>query len=330
MTALGTAIRCFVRAFAIVACVVGPLAHAQNVGDWWVLHGDDDHVSFLGLGAVYATATIAPSDVVAGDTALLVACDPQSPVGFEVSLFVAPEGDVALDGVVVDILLRPDQGAILERQWFLATGVGYTDAVAFYDDTAELLALLRSASTFALRVQASSTAYAADRTYQFDVRDFAAAIDHLRCARADADTPVVPDGAPAGSAWHVVPGEYASAGTVADGLEEVVVVFCRPGADGVGIDVGAYDAPTLGPSVEVVFRSGSVDFLTTVADLNEYGSYELVDEVAEHRLIRNLRLMTDVTVTLRPVAGGAERRFSLTTSGFSEALAELGCYAAPR
>lgn len=330
MIVLGTAIRSIARTLVVGACLVGPLASAQDIGGWWLLQGEDDRLSYLGLGAIYAEPIAAPPGMSTDATALLVACDPQSPVGFEISVFVDPEGDSALDGVVIDVLLRPDQGAILERRWFLVGGASYTDAVAYYDDTAELLTLLSDASTFALRVLASPTAYATERTYQFDVRGFAAALAELRCAQPTTAAPSTPAGAPVAHAWDVIPGEYASAGTNANGLEEVLVVFCRVDANGIGVDVGAYGAPTLGQSVQVVFRSGSVDFLTTTASLNEYGSYELVDDVAENRLVRNLRLMTDVTVTLRPAGGAVERSFSLSTSGFSEALTGLGCYLAPR
>lgn len=330
MFTLARSVRSLVRTLLAGASLLGPIASAQDVGGWWLLQGTDDWLSVQGLGAMYAESTLAPVGMAAADTALLVACDPASPVGYEVSAFVDLQGDPALDGLVVDVLLRPDQGTILERRWFLVSAVDYTDAVAYYDDTAELLELLRGAATFALRVQPSPAGYASDRTFQFDVRGFDAALAQLRCAQPAADAPTGPTAPTTTAAWDVVPGEYASAGALVDGLEEVLVVFCRADANGIGIDVGAYDAPTLGASVEVVFRSGSVDFLTTSARLNEFGSYELVDDVAEDRLVRNLRLMTDVTVTLRPSGGGGERRFTLPTSGFAEALSGLGCHVARR
>jgi hypothetical protein len=328
--AFGTTVRRVVLALAVGSCLVGTMAFAQGVGSWRLLQPEDDLLSYLGLGAIYAEAIVVPAGMSADDTALLVACDPQSPVGFEISAFVDAEGDMSLDGVVVDVLIRPDQGSILERRWFLTGGAGYTDAVAFYDDTAELLSLLSDAATFALRVLASPDGYAAERTFQFDVRGFAGALAELRCAQPTADVPASPSGAPATDVWDVIAGEYASAGTLANGLEEVLVVFCRDDGNGIGVDVGAYGAPSLGPSAGVVFRSGSVDFLTTTARLNDYGSYELVDDVAENRLVRNMRLMTDVTVTLRPASGPGERSFTLSTSGFSTALTGLGCYVAPR
>ncbi len=330
MTALGTAIRSLARALLAGTWLIGSAASAQDVGGWWLLQAEDDWLSFQGLGAMYAEATLAPDGMASADTALLVACDPLSPVGYEVSAFVDLQGDASLDGLVVDTLLRRDQGAILERRWFLVSGADYTDAVAYYDDTAELLDLLRGAATLALRVQASPDGYASDRTFQFDVRGFDTALAQLRCAQPAGDGPTTPSAPTTNGAWDVVPGDYASAGVLANGLEEVVVVFCRADANGVGVDVGAYGAATLGASVEVVFRSGSVDFLTTSARLNEFGSYELVDDVAEDRLIRNLRLMTDVTVTLRPTSGGTGRSFTLPTSGFAEALSGLGCYVARR
>ena len=330
MTALGTAIRFLARIVLAGSCLIGSAASAQDVGGWWLLDGAEDRLSYQGLGAMYAEATLAPAGMTSADTALLVACDPLSPVGYEVSAFVDVQGGPSLDGLVVDVLVRPDQGAILERRWFLVSGPDYTDAVAYYDDTAELLDLLRGAATFALRVQASQGGYADDRTFQFDVRAFDAALAQLRCAQPVGDGPTTPSDPTLSSAWDVVPGEYASAGVLANGLEEVMVVFCRADANGVGVDVGAYGAATLGGSVEVVFRSGSVDFLTTDARLNEFGSYELVDDVAEDRLVRNLRLMTDVTVTLRPASGGAGRSFTLPASGFAEALSSLGCYVARR
>jgi len=312
---------------------------------WNVLDPEDDFISFAGLGSMFVEAFAYPDDMDAFDTALVVACDPESPVGFEASLWVDYDGRAAALGETATVLLRADQGTIAERTWILVDIDGFTEALVPYEETDAFLNLLRGAQTLALRVN-GAPGIIADRTFQFDVRGFEAAFAQVRCAAPRVDVPPATPGATspaapapaapaapsqgASPAWGVVPGDYASAGAVVNGLEEVLVVFCRPDGNGIGIDVGAYGAASYGPSAEAVFRSGSVDFLRSEVRANEFGSYELVDDATENRLVRNLRLMTDVTVTLRNPSGGSERRFTLTTAGFSEALSTLGCYQGAR
>lgn len=316
-------------ALTLVVLLTLPLASAQS--GWFVLAPEEDVVSFAGLGSMFVPAFTHPSDMDATETALVVACDPDSPWGYEVSVWVDNDGRAAAT-TYGSVLLRADQGVILEREWLGTADDGFTEAIAPYEDTGELLDLLRGAQVLAFRLS-GVPGVTTDRTFQFDVSGFATAFATLRCATLEA---APAPGAAAGGepivsgAWGVIPGDYVSAGASVNGLDEVLVVFCRADANGIGIDVGAYGAATIAGSAEAVFRSGSVDFLTARLQPNAFGSYELVDDVDENRLLRNLRLMTDVTVTLRPVAGGASRSFTLPTDGFGAALDALGCFVATR
>ena len=316
-------------ALTVVALLTLPLAAAQSA--WFVVAPEEDVISFAGLGSMFVAAFAFPADMDASDTALVVACDPDSPVGVEVSVWIDTDGRAAALAYG-NVLLRADQGAILEREWLRMNLDGFTEAIAPYEETGELLDLLDGAQVLAFRLSGVPGA-STDRTFQFDVTGFASAFATLRCATLEA-TPA--SGAAAGGepsvsgAWGVIPGDYVSAGASVNGLDEVLVVFCRSDANGIGIDVGAYGAATIAGTAEAVFRSGSVDFLTARLQPNAFGSYELVDDVDENRLVRNLRLMTDVTVTLRPVAGGASRSFTLPTDGFGAALDALGCFVATR
>lgn len=317
---------------ALIVATALCLGTAAAQSGWTVLAPEDDVVSFAGLGSMVTRAFDHPEDMRLDDTALVIACDPESPIGFEASVWVDTDGSAA-NRAHGSVLLRVDQGAILERSWLRVDPDGFTEAIAPYEDTEELFALLRGAHVLAFRL-AGVAGVSADRTFQFDVRGFEAAFGALRCASlAGATAPMTSEPAPVavdGGAWGVIPGEYASAGARVGALEEVLVVFCSGDANGIGIDVGAYDTPGLGANVEAVFRSGSVDFLTARLRPNAFGSYEVVDDVDENRLVRNLRLMTDVTVTLRQVGGGASRSFTLPTAGFAGALDALGCFVAAR
>ena len=316
----------------IAAILLVSSALAQTSG-WTVLAPEDDVVSFAGLGSMFAEAFDHPADMQPHQTALVIACDPESPIGFETSVWIDTDGSAAARAHG-NVLLRADQGPILERSWLRVDLDGFTEAIAPYEETEEVFDLLRGAGVLAFRLSGVAGA-SSDRTFQFDVRGFDGAFASLRCATpagaaGDAPSSSAIGGEAPGGAWGAVPGEYASAVTRANGLDEALVVFCRADTNGIGIDVGAYDTPPLGGSVEAVFRSGSVDFLTARVRENAFGSYELVDDVDENRLVRNLRLMTDVSVTLRRVGGGASRSFTLPTQGFYRALDTLGCFVAAR
>jgi len=343
---------------AISLCLLLSAAGAQGVGAWQV-ESTFDLYSYLGLGSIRVAAYQAPADVAAGDAWLVVGCDPDAPSGFEIAAWVAPAGTYALAGETldVDVLVRFDQGPVLEQRWFLAEGAFLTEAVVPYEIDATLFEGLATATNLALRIVADPASGVQERTFQYDVGGFSQALAAVRCGAPQpapgpapdpfADVPAAPDpfaDAPA------APDPFADA-TTDEGGDELVIgawafdgqdgmvaasdlgvlaVYCAAdGGNGVEIEVGDYDLAA--PAYEVVFRSGNIDFLTTTATRNQFAAAQLDGDDVEDRLVRFLRGVVDATITLTPRAGdGPPMSYRVATDGFNDALAALGCYVGDR
>lgn len=313
------------RVACICTCLAGA-ALAQGTGAWRV-ESDFDLYSFQGLGSLSVVAFQAPADLAPDDAILVLGCDAAAPGGVEISVWTAPLGAIpgAADGIDVDVLVRFDQGQILTQSWFLAEGYYATEAVAYYAENDTLLDGMARAATLAVRLQGDAARGIVERTFQFDVSGFSAAFSGLRCGEPYDDA--APDGTE-----ELVIGDWTfdgDAGMIAQADAGVVAVYCSavgPGnANGIDIEVGDYDL--LDPSYEVSFRSGNIDFLRTGATRNEFGAAQLDGDDVEDRLVRFLRGVVDLTVTLTPrLPGGAPIVYTVPTTGFNEAFARLGCY----
>ena len=301
-------------------------ALAQGGGAWRV-ESEFDLYSFQGLGSLSVVAFQAPADLDPDDAVLVLGCDAAAPRGVEVSIWTAPLGAVpgAADGIDIDVLVRFDQGPILTQGWFMAEGYFATEAVAYYAENDALLDGLARASTLAVRIQADPGRGIDERTFQFDVSGFATAFASLRCGEAFEDA--APD-APA----DLVIGSWTfdgDAGMIAQADAGVVALYCSPvgptNTNGIDIEVGDYELTEA--SYEVSFRSGNIDFLRAGATRNEFAAAQLDGDDLEDRLVRFLRGVVDLTVTLTPrTPGTVPVAYTVPTTGFNEAFARLGCY----
>lgn len=324
----------------------------------WQIENEFDLYSYLGLGSIRVAAYQAPADLDPADALLVIGCVPEAPSGYEIAAWIAPAGIFALgsETLDVDVLVRFDQGPVLNQRWFLAEGAFVTEAVAPFEIDAPLFAGLAAASNLALRIQADPATGVQERTFQYDVSGFAQSLAALRCGAPPAsaeppadpfgDAPVAPDpfdqapvapdpfdGAPTDATDDArVIGAWTFDGTegmVAAGDLGVLAVYCAPdGANGVEIEVGDYALAD--PAYDVVFRSGNIDFLKTTATRNQFGAAQLDGDDVEDRLVRFLRGVLDATITLAPRSGGATMSYRVPTDGFNEALAALGCYLGAR
>jgi len=308
----------------------------------WTVDSDFDLFSFLGLGSIWVEAQQHPADLAAADALLVVGCDPNAPAQVEIAAWAAPFGTIATgDGspLDVDVLVRFDQGGILRQRWFLSEGYFQIEAVAYYELNEALLAGLRTASTMALRIVADPSRSIAERTFQYDVRGFADALGALRCGELEAepDAPADPfaDAAtsdPFGGTDEVRVGDWVfdgDTGMLARSELGAVALYCADDANGVEIEVGDYGLSE--PRYAVRFRSGNIDFLQATATLNDFGAAQLDGDAVEDRLVRFLRGVVDLTVTIEPASKvGAPQTYTVSTLGFNDALARLGCYAGGR
>lgn len=311
--------------FALCACLAGA-AIAQGSGAWRV-ESDFDLYSYQGLGSLSVVAHEAPSDLPPNDALLVLGCDAGAPQGVEVAVWSAPLGVVpgAADGIDVTVLIRFDQGPILTQSWFLVEGTFATEAVAYYAENDALLDGLARASTLVLQMPADPAQGVAERAFRFDVAGFSSAFAALRCGTPFADEP-----GDAGDDLMI--GSWAfdgDAGMIAQADDGVVAVYCSPpgpgNANGIDIEVGDY--ALVDPSFEVSFRSGNIDFLRAAATRNEFAAAQLDGDDVEDRLVRFLRGVVDLTVTLSPrTPGTLPIVYTVPTTGFNEAFARLGCY----
>lgn len=312
-----------------------PSARAQGTGAWNV-DSEFDFFSYNGLGSIWLTAYQFPDGMTVDDAVLVVGCDPASTNGFEISAWVAPTPFEVPEGFSdeVAMLVRFDRGQILEQTWFLSDAIGVQEAVAYYDENEVLFAGLRQAANLALRVQADPANGVPERTFQFEVGGFSAALAALTCGEA----PDVGDGEDAGGMQDAP----APIGTwtfeVADGSRGMLAypsegagafaIYCGDAGNGIEIDVGPYDL-VQGDVYDVAFSSGSnVDFvfLAGTATVGPYAAPQLDGDDVEERLIRFLRGLVDLKITLTPRrAGAAALAFTVPTTGFNEAFATLGC-----
>lgn len=351
--------------FAIWLCLALGAATAQGTGGWQV-ESEFDLYSYLGLGSMWVAAYQAPADLEADDAPLVIGCAPGAPSGFEIAAWAAPTGTYALgaEPLDVDVLVRFDQGPVLNQTWFLVEGPFATEVVAPFELDQPLFAGLATAGNLALRIQADPASGVQERTFQYAIGGFSQALAELRCGTPD--PPAGPaadpfgDGAPAtdpfGNGSDPVgngaanPDPFAEAeageadealvigawvfdgadGMVASGDLGVLAVYCAPdAANGVEIEVGDYALAS--PAYEVVFRSGNIDFLKTTATRNQFDAAQLDGDDVEDRLVRFLRGVVDVTITLTPRAGeGPPMTYRVPSDGFNDALAALGCYVGDR
>lgn len=313
-------------------------AWAQDHGNW-VVESHLDAFSFNGLGSLWLEPYQTPVGLTAEEALLVVGCDASSPNGFEVLVQVGydlialtenDDGDLAM-------LVRFDQGAILDQSWFLAEGFFGQEVVAYYDMNEDLFAGLRSGSNLALRVQADPGRGVPEMTFQYDVRGFGAALASLACGEPsdawddegwewedDGDWEWADDDLQVGS-WSF-DGDFGMISSeIADGFN-VVAIYCSESADGNGIevDLGDYELTT-GDRFDVTFRSGNIDFLSASATVNGYGAAQLDTDVSEDRLLRYLRGVVDLTVVLKPAAGGATISYTVGNQDFVAAIGMLGC-----
>lgn len=320
---------------AVIALLAFGTTHAQT--GRWTIDSDFDLYSFAGLGSISTAATQHPSDLDAADALLVIGCDPNAPLGFEVTAWVAPlttyvfDGPGALDDVDVATLVRFDQGPVLRQIWFLAEGYFQAEAVAYYDLNAALLEGLAAASTMALRIEGDPSRDLSERTFQYDVRGFTSALEQLRCGAdgAEPEPPFDPFAdAPDPSDDVERVGDWTfdgEAGIVAQSDEGSVALYCAADANGVEIAVGDY--ALTGATFDVGFRSGSIDFLRATATLNDFRAAQLDGDDVEDRLVRFLRGVVDLTVRIDPTTGpGSGMTFTVPTVGFNDALKRLGCY----
>ncbi|MFU8888034.1 MAG: hypothetical protein ACNA8N_05495 [Trueperaceae bacterium] len=354
-------------------------AAAQGAGAWQV-ESDFDLYSYLGLGSVRLAAYQAPADVGPGDALLVIGCAPGAPSGFEIAAWVAPAGAFALwtEALDVAVLVRFDQGPVLNQTWVLAEGPYLTEAVAPFELDPPLFTGLTTASNLALRIVADPATGVQERTFQYAIGGFPEALASLRCGSPapapEASGDPFGDAAPTADPFGNGPDPFANgldpfgigsdpfgigptepdpfAGAVAgeaieglvvgawvfDGLDGMVTggdlgvlaVYCAPDApNGVEIEVGDYALAA--PAYDIVFRSGNIDFLKTTATRNQFDAAQLDGDDVEDRLVRFLRGVVDVTITLTPRSGGgAPMTYRVPTDGFNDALAALGCYLGDR
>ena len=304
----------------LLAAMLLSASHAQGTGAWNV-ESEFDLFSYLGLGSIWVAAYQHPDDLPANDAVLVVGCDDQSPNGYEVTAWVAATPFPVAAGTDgdVSVLVRFDQGPVATQTWFLTGEIGVQEAVAYYEFNEALFAGLASGGNLALRIQADPAAGVPERTFQYDVRGFSAALAQLTCGTAPASTPSAPD---AIGSWS--PTEDA-AGIFSAVAEGAIGLYCVEGGNGVEIDVGPYGLAE-GDVYDATFRSGSVDFLTTPVTVGPFGAAQIPDDATEERLIRFLRGIVDVTVSLAPRrAGLGAIVFTTPTTGFNDAFAALGC-----
>jgi hypothetical protein len=318
--------------------------YAQNGG--WNVDSDFDLYSFGGLGSVWTTAQQHPADVAPADAALVVGCDRAAPFGVEISAWVAPLGTTAFGPATsasldVEVMVRFDQGPILRQTWFVAEGYFQTEAVAYYDLNETLLAGMADATTMALRIRADPARGVQERTFVYDVRGFALALARLTCADDEpppatappATAPTTPDPF-ADAADDTVEDDLArigawtfdgTAGMSASDATGAISLYCAGDGNGIEVEVGDY--ALTGDAYEVRFRSGSIDFLTATAARNEFDAAQLDDDGLEDRLVRFLRGVVDLTITISPTSGaGRAMTYTVATVGFNDALTRLGCY----
>lgn len=321
-------------------------AAAQTATGGWTVESDFDLFSYNGLGSIWLPAYQHPDDLPVEDALLVVGCDPNAPNGYEVSAWVASAPfDVTADFTgEVSVLVRFDQGPVLTQTWFLADSIGVQEAVAFYDVNDALFAGLAQARTLAVRVQADVATGVPERTLQYDVSGFSAALAQLRCGEVPAGSPNgAPEGAPEGTAEDAAPtavepttigawriddddGLVGMLAIAADGAG-VIGVYCSDAGNGIEIDVGTYGLAE-GDVYDVTFRSGNIDFLTATATVGPFEAPQLDGDDVEERLVRFLRGVVDLTVTLTPRrSGGAAVPFAFATPtlGFNDAFAAIGC-----
>ena len=190
--------------------------------------------------------------------------------------------------------------------------------MAYYEHNEALFAGLAGAANLALRVQADPAAGVPERTFQYDVRGFSAALAQLTCGTAAA--PAGP--ADAIGSWSPTEDGAGIFSAVTDGA---IGLYCVADGNGVEIDVGPYGLSE-GDVYDATFRSGSVDFLSTPVTVGSFGAAQIPDDATEERLIRFLRGVVDVTLTMQPRrAGSPPIQFTTATTGFNDAFAALGC-----
>jgi len=347
------------RLFSAIALFLAlGLATAQGTGSWQV-ESEFDLYSYLGLGSMWVAAYQAPADLEPDDAPLVIGCAPGAASGFEIAAWAAPTGTYALgaEPLDVDVLVRFDQGPVLNQRWFLVEGPFATEVVAPFELDQPLFAGLATAGNLALRIQADPASGVQERTFQYAIDGFSQALAELRCGIPD--PPNGPAADPFGDAGPAAdpfgngsdpvgdettePDPFADAaadeaqvvgawafdgadGMVASGDLGVLAVYCAPdAANGVEIEVGDYALAD--PAYEVVFRSGNIDFLKTTATRNQFDAAQLDGDDVEDRLVRFLRGVVDVTITLTPRSGeGPPMTYRVPTDGFNDALAALACY----
>ncbi len=304
----------------LLAAVFSSASHAQATGAWNV-ESEFDLFSYLGLGSIWVSASQHPDDLPTSDAVLVVGCDDQSPNGFEVSAWVAamPFPDAVNADGDVSMLVRFDQGPVATQTWFLTGEIGVQEVVAYYEFNEALFAGLAGATNLALRVQADPEAGVPERTFQYDVRGFSAALAQLTCGTAPAADPGAPDAIGSWSPTEDAAGIFSA---VTDGA---IGLYCVEGGNGVEIDVGPYGLAE-GDVYDATFRSGNVDFLTTPVTVGPFAAAQIPDDATEERLIRFLRGVVDVTVRMEPRRAGLPPiTFTTETTGFNDAFAALGC-----
>jgi hypothetical protein len=304
----------------LLAAAFPAAVHAQGTGAWTV-ESEFDLFSYLGLGSVWVSAYQHPEDLPTNDAVLVVGCDDQSPNGYEVSAWVAATPFPVTAGATGDVtvLVRFDQGPVATQTWFLTGEIGVQEAVAYYENNDALFAGLSGAANLALRVQADPEAGVPERTFQYDVRGFDAALAQLTCGSFPTSAPDAPD---AIGSWSPTDEGSGIFSAVTDGA---IGLYCVEAGNGVEIDVGPYGL-TEGDVYDATFRSGSVDFLTTPVTVGPFQAAQLPDDATEERFIRFLRGVVDVTVRMEPRRAGLPSIvFTTATTGFNDAFAALGC-----
>lgn len=314
----------------VLVLVLLAAASAQGSNGWRV-ESEFDPYSYLGRGSLSLPAAQAPSDLPPGDALLVVGCDPAGPLGVEITAWIAPAGHYSLGDDIRDVtvLVRFDMQPVVTQYWFLTEGFFATEAVVRYEHNEALVSGLMGAKTMALRIQADPARGVEERTLQYDVRGFETAFAELRCDGTERAAPGMADDGPLQVGDWTFDGLD---GMVTAGPTGSLALYCAAtdsgDANGVEIEVGDYALAA--PAYDLVFRSGNVDFLRTTASLNAFAAAQLDGDDVEDRLVRFLRGVIDVTVTLTPTTGGDAMAITVPTRGFSEALARLGCYTGGR
>ena len=304
----------------LLAAMLSSASHAQGTGAWTV-ESEFDLYSYLGLGSIWVAAYQHPDDLPSTDAVLIVGCDDQSPNGYEVSAWVAAEPfpiPPTADGDA-SVLVRFDQGPVATQNWFLSGELGVQEAVAYFEHNEALFAGLAGAANLALRVQADPASGVPERTFQYDVRGFSAALAQLTCGAPPAAVPGAPD---AIGSWSPTDDGAGIFTAVTDGA---IGLYCVETGNGVEIDVGPYGLAA-GDVYDATFRSGSVDFLTAPVTVGPFEAAQIPDDATEERLIRFLRGVVDVTVRMEPRRADLPAiTFTTETTGFNDAFTELGC-----